>query len=230
MPGHRAPEIIAHRGASRERPENTLPAFRRAVELGADGVELDVHRTADGSIVVHHDPSVKDERTGTVVPIASLHASALSTYRVRGEAIPTLAEVLAVLGTRVTAYCELKGAGSAAGTLALLDAGTTPCAVHAFDHRQVEAARRIAPDVPRGVLEVSYPVDRLHALRSVEGRDLWRHADFIDEELIHEAHASGARVVAWTVNDPAAMRRLAEWRVDAICTDDVALARATLGR
>ncbi len=224
------PEIVAHRGASRERPENTLPAFRRAVELGADAVELDVHRTSDGVIVVHHDPAILDERTGGRVPIASIDLAILRTHRVRGEAIPTLAEVLAVLGDRVTAYCELKGAGTAAGTLAVLEGASTPCAVHAFDHRQVAEAGRLAPDVPRGVLEVSYPVDALHALEGVDGRDLWRHWEHVDESLIHEAHASGSRVIAWTVNDAARMLRLADWRVDAICTDDVALARATLGR
>ncbi len=230
MPHPHPPEIVAHRGASRERPENTLAAFRRAVELGADAVELDVHRSSDGAIVVHHDPTVVDDLTGSHVPIAGSGLGALRGLRVRGEAIPTLGEVLEALGERVTAYCELKGAGTAEGTLAALEASRTPCAVHAFDHRQVAEARRLAPDVPRGVLEVSYPVDALHALEGVEGRDLWRHWEYIDEALVHEAHASGARVIAWTVNDAALMRRLADWRVDAICTDDVALARSTLGR
>lgn len=229
MTARRPPEIIAHRGASRECPENTLAAFRRAVALGADGVELDIHRTADGVLVVHHDVLLKDERTVTPVPIAEVTAATVARYRVRGEPIPQLAEVLEVLGERVTAYCELKGAGTAKPTLEILRAGRTPCAVHAFDHRQVATARRIAPGVPRGVLEVCYPVDGLHALQAVDGRDLWRHWEFIDEALLHDAHAAGARVIAWTVNDPAVMRRLAEWRVDAICTDDVALARATIG-
>lgn len=200
------PEIIAHRGASRERPENTLPAFQRAIELGADGVELDVHLHSDGVLRVHHDA----EPTGET---------------------PTLDAALALLaGAGLTVYCELKGAGTAAGTLAAIKKAGGNAAVHAFDHRQVAEARRLAPEVPRGVLEVSYPVDPLHALESVAGRDLWRQWPFIDAALVQAAHESGARVIAWTVNDAALVERLASLGVDGLCTDDVALARRVLRR
>jgi glycerophosphoryl diester phosphodiesterase len=224
----RPPEIIAHRGASRECPENTLAAFRRGVELGADGVELDLHRTADGGIVVHHDPAIRDERTGAMLPLARLTTDALREHRVHGEPIPVLEEVLAAIRPPAGIYCELKGRDTTAGTLALLTSTGAAGAVHSFDHRLVAEARRLAPEVPRGVLEVSYPVDPLHALQDVGGRDLWRHAGFVDEALVQAAHAAGARVVAWTVNEAEQMRRLASWGVDAICTDDIALARRTL--
>ena len=221
------PEIIAHRGASRERPENTLAAFRRAVELGADAVELDVHRTADGVIVVHHDPAV-----AAGPAIRSLTALDLSKIEVRGEPIPPLSEVFEAVCGSLRIYCELKGQETARGTLDVIStngAGAVGAAVHAFDHRQVQEARRMVPAVPRGVLEVSYPVDSLGAARDVGARDLWRNVDFVDEALVLAAHAEGRRVVAWTVNEPALMLRLAAWGVDALCTDDVALARRTLG-
>jgi glycerophosphoryl diester phosphodiesterase len=132
-------------------------------------------------------------------------------------------------GAGLTSYCELKGAGTAPGAVeALAKAGGT-CAVHAFDHRMVAEALRLAPDVPRGVLEVSYPVDALHALQAVQGRDLWRNWPFIDADLVEAAHHAGARVIAWTVNDPAQVERLAKLGVDALCTDDIALARQVLG-
>ncbi len=219
------PEIIAHRGASRERPENTLAAFLRAVELGADAVELDVHRTRDGVIVVHHDPELANGGSGPV-PIHTLDRAALRAWRVDGEPIPTLGEVLTALQGQATAYCELKGRDTARGTLELLVSRGAAGAVHAFDHRQVAEARRLARDIPRGVLEASYPVDSLHALAAVDGRDLWRHTDFIDRELVDAAHAAGKRVIAWTVNDAVTMERFAGWGVDALCTDDVALAVA----
>ena len=90
------PEIIAHRGASHERPENTLPAFTRAVELGADGVELDVHLTADGALVVHHDAVPRDPPTSALAGrgIGSLTLEELGRFRVGGEAIPTLDAVI----------------------------------------------------------------------------------------------------------------------------------------
>lgn len=204
------PEIIAHRGASRERPENTLPAFQRAAELGADGVELDVHLADDGVPRVHHDP----------LPIGF-----------QGPPPPTLAEVLEFLSAAgITGYCELKGPNTARATLAAIRASGVRGAVHAFDHRQVAAARAMDPTVARGVLEVSYPVDPLHALHQVAGRDLWRQWPFIDAALIQAAHAEGARVIAWTVNSEAELARLAALGVDGLCTDDVALARRVLGR
>jgi len=224
------PEIVAHRGASRERPENTLAAFERAVALGADGAELDVHRTADGVIVVHHDPAI--EGAG---PITGLTAAQVADLRFRGEPVPTLEEVFAAVGDRLRIYVELKGADTVPGVLSVLQSRRAQrpgaedrTAVHCFDHRLVAQAAALDPGVPRGVLEVSYPVDPTGAARDVRARDLWRHRDFVDAALVKAAHAEGRRVIAWTVNDAAMMRRFADWGVDAICTDDVALARATL--
>lgn len=225
------PEIVAHRGASRERPENTLAAFTRAVELGADAAELDVHRTSDGVIVVHHDPVVPGAGA-----IRDLTAIQIAGLRVRGEPIPTLAEVFAAVGDRLRIYVELKGVDTVPGSLAVIrdsrsraDGREDRSAVHSFDHRLIAQAAQIEKSVPRGVLEASYPVDPTTAARPMDARDLWRHRDFVDAALVRAAHAEGRRVVAWTVNDPVLMRRFAEWGVDAICTDDLALARATLG-
>ena len=222
------PEIIAHRGASRERPENTLAAFVRALEVRADAVELDVHLTSDGVLVVHHDPvpanAPRDELRGR--PISTLTFEELSEFRVRGEPIPRLAEVFAAVGGGLRINCELKGAGTAAPTLALIAASAAPAAVHAFDHRQVALARTLAPSVPRGVLESSYHVDPTVAMASVDARDLWQSWELIDAALVSAAHERGGRVVAWTVDDPAAMKRLASLGIDALCTNDPALARA----
>lgn len=206
------PEIIAHRGASRERPENTLAAFARAADLGADACEFDVHLHPDGVLRVHHDP------------VAAGSALAPDT--------PTLADVLALHGARgLGAYAELKGTGTAAGTAAALAAAapTLRGALHSFDHRMVAEARRREPTVARGVLEVSYPVDHLHALLAVGGRDLWRQWPFVDAELVAAAHAAGCRIIAWTVNDANVMDQLAALGVDGLCTDDVAHARLVLG-
>ncbi len=218
------PQVIAHRGASGERPENTLAAFARAVDLGADGIELDLHRSADGILVVHHDATLADGRG-----IAELPWDALSRVRVRGEPIPRLEQVFEVVAD-LAVHCELKGNDTVAATLEVLRRRPPGrYAVHAFDHRLVEEARRLAPAIPRGVLEVSYPVDPTGAARAVDARDLWRHHEFVDAALVAAAKSEGRRVIAWTVNDPAQMMRLARIGVDAICTDQVALARRALG-
>ena len=226
------PEIIAHRGASGDRPENSLAAFRRALELGADGIELDVHRTCDGVLMVHHDP-VPRQSPSTALQgraITDLSRDELRPFRALGEPIPTLEDVLAVVGDQLVVYCELKGAGTAAPACALLASVHTRAAVHSFDHRMVAEARDRAPSLARGVLETSYHLDPVHALSSVAGRDLWQYVEFVDQTLVDAVHTAGGRVIAWTVNSADDMQRLADMGVDGICTNHVALARTTLGR
>lgn len=218
--------IIAHRGASRERPENTLAAFARAVELGADGIELDVHRTSDGVLVVHHDYWLADGRALTTLSWGDLEG-----VRVRGEPVPRLESVFETVGRDLRMHVELKGRDTAPDAIRIIHEKSAPGqgAVHAFDHRLMATARSIDPMVPRGVLEVSYTIDPLAAARSVDARDVWRHLEFVDAALVEAAHAEERRVIVWTVNQPDHMTQLARIGVDGICTDDVALARRTLG-
>ena len=225
------PEIIAHRGASQERPENTLAAFRRASELGADAIELDVHLSLDHTLFVHHDAVPHQAPHPGLVgrAISSLTAEQLVLFRVEGEPIPSLRQVLEATGEQLVVYCELKGAGTALAAVTLLDDPRWKAAVHAFDHRQVATARQLAPGVGRGVLEASYHLDPTSAMVDVDARDLWQHWELIDGTLVRAVHELGGRVVAWTVNDAAELQRLARLGVDGICTDDVALARRTLG-
>ncbi|HEX6250348.1 MAG TPA: glycerophosphodiester phosphodiesterase, partial [Gemmatimonadaceae bacterium] len=109
------PEAIAHRGLHRTVPENTLEAFRLALEAGAEAVELDVHATADGVVVVHHDPAVAgipvnpDLRS---VPTGELSIADLGGFDLGGGAtVPRLSEVLDLLRGRARAYVEIKGWG-----------------------------------------------------------------------------------------------------------------------
>ena len=224
------PEIIAHRGASQERPENTIAAFRRAAELGADAVELDVHLSCDHTLFVHHDavPHQAPHRRLVGRAISSLTDEQLALFRVEGEPIPSLRQVLDATGDQLVVYCELKGAGTALAAVTLLDDPRWNAAVHAFDHRQVATARQLAPGLSRGVLEASYHLDPTSAMAAVDARDLWQHWELIDGTLVQAVHERGGRVVAWTVNHATEMQRLARLGVDGLCTDDVALARRTL--
>ena len=226
MARHPGPEIIAHRGASRERPENTLAAFRRARELGADAVELDVHLTADRVLVVHHDPTV-DTMSGPR-RIGEMTLGALAELRVRKEPIPTLEQVVRALPAPMRIYCELKGPGTAPDAVTLLAPRGEAAAVHSFDHRMVADARRLSPSLPRGVLEASYHIDPTASLTSVAARDLWENEALIDRALIDAVHRAGGRIIAWTVDDPARAAALAALGVDGLCTNDVAGVRAAL--
>jgi glycerophosphoryl diester phosphodiesterase len=224
------PAIIAHRGASRDAPENSLAAFARAIALGADGIELDVHKTLDGAVVVHHDPVPRPaggDATLAWRPFGALTLAEVRRLRV-GEAcpIPTLSEVLEAVGDRLTVYCELKGAGVVEGAAPLLARHHGPCAMHSFDHRAIRRAAELAPGVPRGILVASRLVDTAHELAAALASTLWPLREFVDAELVAEVRAVGGQIIAWTANDPFEIQRLASLGVDAICTDDVTLARS----
>jgi glycerophosphoryl diester phosphodiesterase len=222
------PAVIAHRGASREAPENTLAAFARALYLGADGIELDVHKTIDGAVVVHHDPVPRPSGADPTLswrPIGALTLAEVRSLRISGSiGIPTLSEVLEIVGDRLTVYCELKGAGVVDVAAPILAKHRGPCAMHSFDHRAVRRAAELAPDVPRGILVASRLVDTAHALAAAHASTLWPLREFVDADLVAEVRAAHGQIVAWTANDPFEIQRLATLGVDAICTDDVALA------
>lgn len=223
--------MIAHRGASRQRRENTLDAFALALAQGADAIELDVHATRDGIVVVHHDALL---RAGAVLrPIVQMTAAEVrAAAGASRHRAPELAEVLSLVGGRATVYVELKGADvaeRAVETIARCGAGAWT-RVHAFDHRQVLAAATLAPEVERGILLGSRLVDTVAAMRSARASHLWQEWESVDPALIAAVHDAGGRVIAWTVNDAAHALQLARLGVDGICTDCVLPVRQALAR
>jgi glycerophosphoryl diester phosphodiesterase len=208
--------------------ENSIAAFRRAAELGADAVELDVHATADAALVVHHDAEIPG-----VGVIGELAVGALAAYRLpNGEAIPTLAEALAALHG-LDVWVELKTLPPAADRqlFATLDAGPTPprYAVHAFDHRIIARLGNQRPALRRGVLLASYLLDALPVLHGVGADTLWMETDLIDEALVGDLHEDGLQLVAWTANQEREIRRLVSLGVDGICGNFPERIRAAIG-
>ena len=227
-------ELIAHRGASRERRENTLPAFERALELGADGIELDTHATSDGVVVVHHDPVPRAESGQKGLqgrPIAALTANELRTFRFPdGSWIPTLAEVADLVGDRSILYVELKARTIEQQVLGCLKPTRTRYALHSFDHAAVQRSRRLASDVPTGILTSSYLLDPVGALHAAGARDYWQSLEFVDRELVDRVHDAGGRVIVWTVNGRAEADALRAAGVDGICSDDLRVVAAEADR
>jgi glycerophosphoryl diester phosphodiesterase len=208
--------VIAHRGASGYEYENSRAAFRRAVMLDADGVELDIHATSDGAIVVHHDPELPG-----VGPIATLTCAEARQVRIRnGETLPLLQEVLDLLGDH-DVWVEVKGLPSAhdQALLAVLDAGPAPhrYAVHSFDHRIVRRLGEERPELPRGILLSAYLDDPVAALRAVGATTLWQEWQQVDDALVDAVHAAGCRINAWTVNEVGDLEHLVRLGVDGLC-------------
>jgi glycerophosphoryl diester phosphodiesterase len=217
-------ERIGHRGAKREFPENTLVAFDRAFERGADAIELDVHATRDGVVVVHHDPTLPLSVTRLLGrEIAGLDWATVGSVDLGGGAtIPRLVDVLDAAPASAAVYVEIKGVGVEEAVAAVL-AGRARCAVHSFDHAAVGRMQTLVPDVPRGILFEHATPDVAAAMRSVGARDVWPDWRLIDLTLVDQVHAAGGRVIAWTVNDRAVAEQLIGLGVDGLCTDDVRL-------
>jgi len=217
------PLVIAHRGASSIELENSLAAFRAAAGQGADGVELDVHATIDGEIVVHHDPSV------TGLPIAQARARDLAAMRLaNGEPIPTLAQALDVLG-KLKVFVEVKVLDPRWDDrlLAVLDRGPNPggYAVHSFVVHVVRRLGEKRPSLPRGVLSEVPTRSPRQTLEAALAQTLWQERTTLDEQLVKTVHGLGAQIIAWTVDNAGDIERMVRWGVDGICTNHPERAR-----
>ena len=206
----------------------------RALELGADGIEVDVHATKDGVVVVHHDDVPRAAAPSgrlTGKRIDALTFDELQGFSVRGMAlIPTLAEVLAAVRGRADVFVELKGKGVEAAAIEVIRQSPNPerCAVHSFDHDAVRRAREAAPEIRGGIL-FDRPMDDVPAaMRAAQALDAWPRWDLIDAAMVAAVHGAGGRVIAWTVNRTERVTELAALGVDALCTDHIPLLRQTL--
>ncbi len=212
----RRPSVIAHRGASGYEYENSRAAFRRALILDADGVELDVHATRDGAIVVHHDAEIPG-----FGPIAQLSRTEARQVRIRnGEPLPLLSEILELVGDREV-YVEVKSLPEAHDDelLAVLDRGPAPArySVHSFDHRIVRRLGSCRPDVRRGILLSAYLDDPVAAMRAVGATTLWQEWQLVDRDLVSRVHEAGFSIITWTVNEIGDLERMARLGVDGLC-------------
>lgn len=209
-----SPLRIAHRGMPRLAPENSLASFALALEAGADGIELDVHATLDGIVVIHHDPELAN---GLAIADAPLTAVRPGT----GVAVPTLAEVCDLVAGRAELFVEIKGAAIERQVLAVMQTYRGPFAIHSFDHALVARVHAIASHVRLGVLFEELPASLETLMASTGARDAWPHAPLVTASLADAVHAADGRVIAWTVNSTEEAARLARLGVDGLCGDDV---------
>ena len=207
-------EFIAHRGIHDVYTENTLDAFQRAIDLGFYAIELDVHVTADGVCVVHHDESVTTPKVAL-----SIRGTYYETLHSSAPLLPRLDAVLDLVAGKAHAYVELKSRNVETELADVLRKSTGEASVHSFDHSAVLRMRRILPHLRTGILQTSRLVDSVNALRSAEATDLWQWHEFIDLALVEQVAAAGGRVIAWTANTPSEWRVLTDLGVAGICTD-----------
>ena len=215
--------IYAHRGASIELPENTLSAFARAVELGADGIELDVHLSADGVPVVIHDDTL-DRTTNGSGAVADHSVTELQALDAgNSQPIPTLKKVLDLVAGKLHVDIEIK-AGEAGD--AVLDLVTKypdlAFAISSFNHDALRHVHRSSPDVELWPLTAAISDDVIRTAKELGSPQIAAYDRLLNAEIIAEVERAGMRVWVWTVNDVDRARELVSWGAVGICTDDPA--------
>jgi glycerophosphoryl diester phosphodiesterase len=227
---------IAHRGASGHAPENTIAAFRRAVELGAQFIETDLQITRDARVVAMHDTTLDRTTNGK----GQVHLLALEEIRAldagtwfdgqpahsfAGERVPTLEEILEFARERdVIFYLEIKS-GPAWGVehavvATLRDRNASArVVILSFDPAALDAVHRLDSTMMTGLL-LEYPSgDLVERTVRAGARQLVAQGDLITPGVVEKAHHAGLQVVAWTINEPEQMRRLIAAGLDGIITD-----------
>lgn len=237
------PLVIAHRGSSADRPENTLPAFEHAILQSADMIETDLHLSRDGVVVLHHDPEL--ERLGEQGEIRDHTASELAAMNaapgaVVAQKMPTLLGILDDFGERMQFNLELKvGRGDAAYegleeiVLAAVEArGLMPRMLFSSFYDAVLARLRERSASARIALLVSprAPVAIFERAACVSAEAINPDVRLVTEELVEQAHAVGLRVYPYTANETEEMARLLDCGVDGIITNHPARLNALLDR
>ncbi len=219
IPASHKIEVVAHRGLHITACENTMDAFEQAVQAGADALELDVHATADGIIVVHHDAGIPPTAGNSVVIATSTGQEVAAAALAANFRIPTLAEVMQQFTGRAKLYLEVKAMNIELLVARILRSVECEIAVHSFDHRIAQRVRDLVPALQTGILIVGRPVFPAKLVADAAATDYWPRADFVDRDLVTEVHGAGGRVIVWTPNTQPEWKRMIDLRVDGICTD-----------
>lgn len=239
---HPRPLAFAHRGGAIGAPENTMRAFERTVRLGFSHIETDVHATADGRLVVFHDDTL-DRLTDLRGPVSALTYDRLKQARVLGtEPIPLLEDVLDAW-PEMRFNIDVKEEEAIAPFARVLEragAHDRVC-VASFDQRRMRQVRAaLGPGVCTSLTRAGVAALKITSLFTslrrlarftaacVQVPPFYDRVAVITPSLLRAAHAHGLQVHAWTIDDPAEMRRLLDLGVDGIMTDDPATLRDVL--
>jgi len=232
------PARVAHRGAGKLAPENTLAALRLGHAHGYRMAEIDVKLSADGVAFLLHDATL-DRTTDAkgradALPwrdLARLDAGSWHSPAYAGEPLPTLSAVARFCrASGVALNIEIKptpgresetGAAIAIDAAALWKGADLPPLLSSFSDAALAAARDAVPELPRAWLTEDLPPDWVDRCRALGCIALDAKHTLVDESVVRAAHAAHLRVAVWTVNDPERVAQLSRWGVDCVITDAV---------
>ncbi len=221
-----APPLVcfAHRGASGHEPENTLRSFSKALALGAPWIEFDVRAVEDEAIVFHDRTLTRCAKRFGFIDRQSL--AAVRSYDVgKGERIPLLSEVLALIRGKAKAQVELKGFGSASAAARVIKEALVQgwqardFLVSAFDQIELSIFKGEHPEIPIGLLVYGYPINLDEMIRTFEPISLHLHIDAVTTQRIADARAKGLAVYVYTANETHDIETLRDMGVDGLFTN-----------
>ena len=218
---------IAHRGFTRDFPDNTLESFEAAIRIPVDAIECDVRETADGHFVIYHDAELSGRDIG------HLSLSEIKDTQLRGRfRIPTLEETLDLCHERVRLNVEVKRVDSLARFLDILRAGIQPDEVFltSFNRDLVLELASLAPDIRRGVITATPMEDHVTLVRETGADMIIVMFPSVNTDLVREADEAGLPVFVWGFANMTQVRIALDLGVDGIITDFPDQARAELER
>lgn len=215
-------KYIGHRGARGEKPENTLLGIRHALELGLDGIEIDIHLSQDGELVVIHDETL-DRTTNGKGAVKQYTLEKLKTFDAgSGEKIPTLSEVIDLMKEfKKELFIEMKVPGVEEKILKLIKEKkfSNLSILKAFNHRLILNFKNMAPDIRAQVLMDSLPIDPVSIIKSAKADGISLNTKMIDKLVVDQSHQAGFFVTTWNANTKEDLAKFREMKVDYICTD-----------
>ena len=218
--------IIGHRGAMGHIAENTIPSIKKAMELGVDGIEIDVFKCKSGELVVFHDERL-ERLTNSSGFIESLELDLIKKILVLEEyKIPTLEEVLQLIDGQVKLNIELKGYETASPTNHLINqyinkGGWTDdkFIISSFKWDELEKFRSINKIVSIAILTEFDPIEAIPIAKKLDALAINPNYKSLNEDNINEIHANGFKIFSYTINEFSDIKRMIELGVDAIITD-----------
>lgn len=219
--------VVAHRGASAYEPENTIRAFRKAVELGVDFVECDVRLTADGHAVVIHDETV-NRTTNGCGRVRNMRLAELKQLDAgKGEKIPTLQEAVNAVKGMAGLVIEVKEPDAVGEVVRIVSENRLEdyVIISSFYHGAVKAVKKMVDNVKTSVIIASQPVNPAKLALDADADAIFCKWKYVNLEVVEEAHDNGLKVFSWTVDDPEIIIAQAKLGVDGVVTNkpDVAL-------
>lgn len=216
---------IAHRGAKGYAPENTLASFGKALDMQCDGIEFDVHLSADDEIIVIHDETT-NRTTGFSGVITKMKLQELKRLRINGtEEIPTLAEVLDLVDRNCLVNIELKAEATAKPVVAAIEKYIgrswkyNHFLVSSFDWNALKEIREINPKIPLGVLTMADLDLAIGFAEFIEAETIHPYFHLLTRENVKAMQEKGFGVFPWTINEPEDISKIKSFRVNGIISD-----------